>query len=123
MYDQAIKNIINQGLSEQISVHFGPIEEYRTTKMYDLIFVDAAKAQYPRYLEQFLPNLKDEGAMVFDNMVFHGLIYEVEKIGNRNTRCVIDDQIGTADGTGSLDQIGPVIVTEVTRSKNLGIDS
>ncbi|MDD5792498.1 MAG: class I SAM-dependent methyltransferase [Erysipelotrichaceae bacterium] len=89
MYDQAINNIINQGLSEQISVHFGPIEEYRTTKMYDLIFVDAAKAQYPRYLEQFLPNLKDEGAMVFDNMVFHGLIYEVEKIGNRNTRSLV----------------------------------
>ena len=82
MYCQAIKNIKDNGLDNQIDVHFGPIEEYKTDRMYDLIFVDAAKAQYGKYMEQFLPNLKQEGYMLFDNMIFHGLIYKVEEIGS-----------------------------------------
>lgn len=89
MYEQAVKNINDLGLSEQVTVHFGPIEEHRTTKMYDLIFVDAAKAQYPKYLEQFLNNLKEEGTMLFDNMIFHGMIYDVENIKSRNTRSLV----------------------------------
>ena len=89
MYDQAIRNIAEEGLSGQIDVHFGAIEDYATDRMYDLIFVDAAKAQYGRYMEQFLPNLKEDGAMIFDNMVFHGLIWDVENIGSRNLRNLV----------------------------------
>jgi len=89
MYEQAVRNIEEQGLSDQIKVYHMPIEEFRTDKMYDLIFVDAAKAQYGKYLEQFIGNLKDDGKMVFDNMIFHGLIYETERIGSRNLRNLV----------------------------------
>jgi predicted O-methyltransferase YrrM len=89
MYEQAARNIGEQGLSDQIKVYHMPIEEFRTDKMYDLIFVDAAKAQYGKYLEQFIGNLKDDGKMVFDNMIFHGLIYETERIGSRNLRNLV----------------------------------
>ena len=57
--------------------------------MYDLIFIDAAKAQYGRYMEMFLNNLKDNGYMLFDNMVFHGLVEEPEKITSRNLRNLV----------------------------------
>ena len=89
MYKQALVNIKNAGLEKQIEVHFLPIEEFETDKKYDLIFVDAAKAQYGRYLEKFLDNLKDEGAMIFDNMVFHGLVYEPENIASRSLRSLV----------------------------------
>ncbi len=89
MYQQAIKNIDEAGLNDQIKVYFMPIEEFDTDQMYDLIFVDAAKAQYGKYMEKFLRNLKEDGAMVFDNMIFHGLIYDVEKIASRNLRNLV----------------------------------
>ena len=89
MYEQAVVNIEKEGLEKQIAVHFCPIEEYETDKMYDLIFVDAAKAQYGRYMEKFLPNMKKDGVMVFDNMIFHGLIYDVENITSRNLRNLV----------------------------------
>ena len=89
MYRQAVKNVSKSPYKDQIVLHFMPIEEYKTDKMYDLIFVDAAKAQYGKYMEQFLPNLKEKGYMFFDNMIFHGLVYEVEKIESRNLRNLV----------------------------------
>ncbi len=89
MYKQAIVNIKNEGLDNRINVHFMPIEEFKTDKKYDLIFVDAAKAQYFKYTEQFLDNLKDDGVFVYDNMIFHGLVYDVENIKSRNTRSLV----------------------------------
>ena len=89
MYSQAVENIKNNGFNDQIDVHFTPIEDFSTEKMYDLIFVDAAKAQYGKYMEQFLPNLKQDGIMLFDNMIFHGLIYDVESIESRSKRALV----------------------------------
>ena len=89
MYLKALENIKNEHKENQINVYFTPIEEFKTDKMYDLIFVDAAKAQYGKYMEQFLPNLKEDGVMLFDNMVFHGMIYDIENIKSRGTRALV----------------------------------
>ena len=89
MYKKAIDNIKEEKLFDQIEVFFMPIEEFESDKQYDLIFVDAAKAQYGKYMERFLPNLKKKGAMIFDNMVFHGLIYEVESIQSRSLKSLV----------------------------------
>lgn len=89
MYKQALTNIKNEGLDNQIKVFYMPIEEFKTEKKYDLIFVDAAKAQYSKYLEMFIDNLKDDGYVLFDNMVFHNMIYDVDNIKNRNTRSLV----------------------------------
>lgn len=86
MYNQAIININNESLNKQIDVYHMPIEEYKTDKKYDLIFVDAAKAQYGKYLEMFIDNLDEKGIMFFDNMVFHGLINDIERIESKNLR-------------------------------------
>ena len=89
MYEEAVRNIAQACLQDRISVFFMPIENFHTDEMYDMIFVDAAKAQYGKYMEQFLGNLKDDGAMIFDNMVFHGLIYEADKISSRSLRSLV----------------------------------
>ena len=89
MYSKAIKNIANEGLERRIDVHFMAIEDFKSDRLYDLIFVDAAKAQYGKYMEMFLPNLKEDGAMIFDNMIFHSLIYDVENITSRSLRALV----------------------------------
>lgn len=97
MYKEAIKNIKAEGLDDQITVHFCPIEEFKTDKKYDLIFVDAAKAQYKKYTEQFLNNLKDDGIFFYDNMIFHGLIYELDNIQSKSLRSLVRKIINFRD--------------------------
>lgn len=43
------------------------------TNEYDLIFIDAAKAQYERFFKKFKNNLTDKGIIVCDNLNFHDL--------------------------------------------------
>ncbi|MDO4198128.1 MAG: methyltransferase [Erysipelotrichaceae bacterium] len=86
MYLQAIENIKENKLEDQITCFYMPIEEYKTDKKYDLIFVDAAKAQYQKYTEMFLDNLSEKGYMVYDNMIFHGLVFKIEEIESKNLR-------------------------------------
>jgi len=50
---------------------------------YDLIFIDAAKAQYQKFFEIYEPYLNDGGVIVCDNLAFHHL--DKNKV-NRNTR-------------------------------------
>ena len=52
MYKQAVNNIKENHLENQITVHLCDGALYHTDKIYDLIFVDAAKSQYKNYVEQ-----------------------------------------------------------------------
>ena len=88
-YLKACENVKRAGLEKQIRLIFDQIERVELTKCYDLIFVDAAKAQYRRYLEHFLKNLKGDGYMIFDNMNFHGLVKDPSLTHNRNTKMLV----------------------------------
>ena len=85
----ALANIAAQQLEAQIHVHALDIAQFQTDQQYDLIFVDAAKAQYPRYLEQFRANLADGGVFVFDNLNFHGMVEDPSLTENKGTRQMI----------------------------------
>lgn len=89
MYHEAVKNIADVMLNDQISIYYMDIKDFIPQKKYDLIFVDAAKGQYYNYLNQFIDYLKDDGVMFFDNMVFHGLTKNPDSIKNRNTRQLV----------------------------------
>jgi predicted O-methyltransferase YrrM len=41
---------------------------------YDLVFVDAAKQEYPRYLEHGVRMLRPGGVIAFDNVFWHGKV-------------------------------------------------
>jgi predicted O-methyltransferase YrrM len=51
--------------------------------MWDLIFIDADKANYINYYELALPCLKNGGVILADNVLFHGEVLE-ENITGRN---------------------------------------
>lgn len=53
---------------------------------YDLIFIDAAKAQYKRFFNIFKNNLSPQGVIVCDNLNFHNL--DISKV-SRNTKALI----------------------------------
>ncbi len=85
MYEQAIQNIQSENLQDRIHVHLIDGASYETKKIYDLIFIDAAKSQYRRYLEHFMKNSRIGTIFVFDNLNFHGIVDDEKLSHNRST--------------------------------------
>lgn len=88
-YQEAIKNIGDFGLENQINIIFNDAFEVELDDKYDLIFIDAAKSQYIKFFEKFKNNLNDNGVIVSDNLNFHGLVHEDEKNLSRNVRGLV----------------------------------
>lgn len=84
-YKEAVRNIKDAGLDDRIACHLCDAAAYEPEKRYDLIFVDAAKSQYRRYLEHYYPYLLSGGYMIFDNLAFHGIVDDETKSHNRST--------------------------------------
>ena len=89
MIVQAKKNIGESGLSDQITLIEGDALEVDVDGMFDCIFIDAAKAQYQRFFEKYVPYLKEDGFVLVDNLDFHGMIFDIPNIKNRNTRALV----------------------------------
>ena len=54
---------------------------------YDLIFIDAAKAQYIKFFEMYSPLLNDNGVILSDNLYFHDLLFT--EVNNRDLRQLV----------------------------------
>lgn len=89
MVIQARKNISEAKLENQINALALDIDDFVPDKKYDVIFVDAAKAQYQKYFLNFSPYLKEDGFFFFDNMLFHHMVMQKEKIFNPGTRRLV----------------------------------
>ena len=46
---------------------------------YDLIFLDADKANYPNYMEMVVPKLKRGGVLVADNVLWNGKVLDYQQ--------------------------------------------
>ncbi|MCR5462364.1 MAG: O-methyltransferase [bacterium] len=90
-YNIAIENIKKANLSDKISVYLGNALEIDLNKLkkYDLIFIDAAKAQYMNFFNRFKELLNDKGVIVTDNLLFHGLVLN-DNIESRNLRQLVN---------------------------------
>jgi predicted O-methyltransferase YrrM len=84
-FNEAVKNIKEFNLENQIEIINADALEYNTDKQFDLIFIDAAKAQYIKFFEKYKINLKPKGTIISDNLDFHGLVKNPELTTNRNT--------------------------------------
>ena len=85
MYNLAIGNINKANLNDKIHIIFkDALEAFDNVKdiKFDLIFIDAAKAQYHKFFDLYTPLLNDEGVVVCDNMYFHGLVEDISNIDN-----------------------------------------
>ncbi len=89
-YLEAVKNIKRAHLEDRIELIYHDALETHIDGMYDLIFIDAAKAQNMKFFEKFEYNLKENGTIITDNMNFHGLVFKDEKdIESRNLRQLV----------------------------------
>lgn len=90
-YLEAVKNIKKMEMEDRINlIYKDALEVNLEYNKYDLIFIDAAKAQNLNFFEKFEYNLADKGTIVTDNMNFHGLVYKDEKeIESRNLRQLV----------------------------------
>ncbi len=89
-YLEAIKNVKKFKLEDRINLIYNDALEVKINEIYDLIFIDAAKAQNTKFFEKFERNLRDGGSIITDNMYFHGLVFKDEEdIGSRNLRQLV----------------------------------
>lgn len=88
-YEEARRNIEDFKLEDRIQVHLVDAIEFETKKEFDLIFIDAAKAQYPRHMKHFEGNLAEDGVFIFDNLEFHGMVDHPWMTKNHRTQDLI----------------------------------
>ena len=68
MVSEARKNIQDFGLIERINLIHDDIFNVELYDKFDLIFIDAAKAQYIKFFNKFKDNLSDNGYIISDNL-------------------------------------------------------
>lgn len=90
-YMECLKNVKKCGLEKKINVVFQDALEVNLSEdiEYDLIFIDAAKAQYTRFFEKFKHFLAPNGVIISDNLKFHGLVENKETITSRNVKGLV----------------------------------
>ena len=89
-YQEALKNIEKFNLENQITPILKDAFEVELKEQFDLIFIDAAKAQSIKFFEKFEVNLKQNGTVITDNLNFHGMVQKDEKeIASRNVRGIV----------------------------------
>lgn len=86
-YMECLKNIKKSGLDKKITtVYQDALEVNLSGVSYDLIFIDAAKGQNINFFEKYKNFLEKDGAIITDNINFHGLVGNSENIESKNLR-------------------------------------
>ncbi|WP_075876263.1 O-methyltransferase [Merdibacter massiliensis] len=88
-YHLAKQNIQEAKLENQINIQLADALEASVSGRYDLIFIDAAKAQYIRFFERYEPYLQTGGYILSDNLGFHGMVSGEVIPKSRATRALV----------------------------------
>lgn len=82
MHEESLKNVKALDLESKIRLIYKDallaLDDVSDQK-YDIIFIDAAKAQYTNFFNLYSPLLTDKGIIITDNMLFHGVKLEDAK--------------------------------------------
>ncbi len=89
-YEKARENVSAAGREEQIDLLFGDAEEILASLSgeWDMIFLDAAKAQYIRWLPVLKGLLRPGGMLVSDNVLQEGDLTESHFLVQRRDRTI-----------------------------------
>jgi predicted O-methyltransferase YrrM len=89
MFNIAKENIFDNNLENRITQIFNDALEVdeSTLGSYDLIFIDAAKAQSIKFFDKYKKNLTKNGVIITDNLLFHELV--VAEIRERNLKQLV----------------------------------
>ncbi len=92
-HQEAVENIKERHLENQIIIFHDDALTFDTQKLvnhpYDCLFIDAAKAQYQKFFEKYISFVKDDGIVIVDNLDFHGMVFDIDHIKNRNTKQLV----------------------------------
>ena len=90
-YMECLKNVKKCGLDKKINVVFQDALDVNLASdlKYDLIFIDAAKGQYTKFFEKFKYFLSKDGAIITDNLKFHGYVGKSSKIESKNLKSLV----------------------------------
>lgn len=87
---KAVENFKNAGLENQITaIHDDALTHDFGEEKYDLIFIDAAKAQYMKFFEKYKVNLSENGVFISDNLSFHGMVDDLSLTHNYSTKKLV----------------------------------
>ncbi len=89
-YMECLKNVKKCNFENKINVVFQDALEVNLSNVnYDMIFIDAAKAQNTKFFEKFKYFLKPNGVIITDNINFHGLKGNSQEIESKNLRSLV----------------------------------
>ncbi len=86
---KAVENFKNAGLSDRITAIHADALTCPLEGFFDLIFIDAAKAQYIKFFEKYKANLTPEGVIISDNLSFHGMVDDLSLTHNYSTKKLV----------------------------------
>lgn len=92
MIQYARENIDKYQYHQQIKLIEGDaleVFEQVNDGMYDMIFIDAAKAQSKKFFELYTPLLKQGGIVITDNILYHGFVANIDIVRSRNVRQMV----------------------------------
>lgn len=88
-YNIAVDNIRNFKLEDRINIILGDALETEIDGEYDLIFIDASKGNNINFFNKYSKNLKYDGIIITDNLLFHGLVRDEGLIQTKNQRGIV----------------------------------
>ncbi len=89
-YQEAVENVRKAKLESRITLLYQDALDCTLEDTFDLIFLDAAKAQNINFFNHFEKNLSSKGYFITDNIFFHGMVEKDEsEIESRNVRGIV----------------------------------
>lgn len=88
-YKMAVKNISLFGLDERIKIIKGDALECLIDGKFDLLFIDASKGNNINFFNKYKDNLVENGVIITDNLLFHGLVENESLAVTRNQRGLV----------------------------------
>lgn len=88
-FKKAQEFVARSGLKTRVNLIYGDALEIEVQGEYDMLFIDAAKAQYIKFFEHYEPYLKKRGFIITDNLKFHGFVEHKESVTSRNLRQLV----------------------------------
>ena len=92
LYNLQRKYFDLSGYGKQIIQHLGNALEIIPTldHVFDLVFIDADKENYPSYLNAILPKLKKGSVILSDNVLWSGKVLDIPEKDDHDTMALIE---------------------------------
>lgn len=92
-YDEAVNYHKRSDINERVTLIKADALEIDNEDIpqgpFDVIFIDAAKAQYQKFFEKYESLLKEDGMIISDNLLFHGHIFDNNQKQSRNLKQLV----------------------------------